>query len=100
MFLQPEELAEIAGRYAEVVIDDGELVLQWRSVVSLKYSTLPGIRDLHDLIFARNPGSDVRLRVGPLCYAGAIQPSQFRIKRGYSLAQSLVPTASLSTQDS
>ena len=44
-----EELGEIVGRYASVVIDDGEKVYQWRNALE-KYSALPGIRDLHDFI--------------------------------------------------
>ena len=93
------ELAEVAGQYADVVVDEGERVYKWRSSL-VKYSSLPGIRDLHDFIFARNPGMDVRLRVRPLCYTGAIRPTQFHVKRGYTLAESAIPTASLSYRNS
>ena len=56
------ELGQIAAQYASVEIDDGEKVYQWRNQLE-KYSNLPGIRNLHDFVFARNPGSDVKLRV-------------------------------------
>ena len=87
------ELAEIAGQYAFVVTDDGEKVKTWRDSL-VKYSTLQGIRELHDFLFARNPGSDVRLRARPLCYTGAIQDTTFHVKRGYRLHDSAIPTES------
>ena len=41
------ELGQVAGQYANVTIDDGAKVQPWRASL-VKYSTLPGIRDLHD----------------------------------------------------
>ena len=89
------ELGEIAAKYASVVIDEGEKVFQWREQL-VKYSTLPGICDLHDFMFARNPGSNVKLRVRRLCYTGAITESLFHVKRGYTLSESVIPTADMS----
>ena len=66
------ELGTVAENYSDAVIDDGSIVYEWRSLL-VKYSTLPGIRGLHDFVFVRNLGSDVKLRVRPLCYTGAIQ---------------------------
>ena len=63
------ELGKIAEQYAFVVIDEGERVYQWRG----------------SLIFVRQPGSDVKLKVRPLCYTGPISDSSFHVKRGYSL---------------
>ena len=41
------ELAEIAAQYSSVIIDEGDIVMQWREKLS-KYSTLPGICAMHD----------------------------------------------------
>lgn len=90
------ELGKIAEQYAFVVIDEGERVYQWRSSLE-KYSTLPGIRDLHDFIFVRQPGSDVKLKVCPLCYTGPISDSSFHVKRSYSLSESAIPSAAMSS---
>jgi len=58
----------------------------------MKYSTLPGIRELHDFVFACIPGCDVRLKVRPLCYTGCLKDSPFHVKRGYRLQESSFPT--------
>lgn len=49
------DLGDVARQYGDVVIDEGEKVLQWRSSLA-KYSTLPGIHTLHDFVFV-HPGS-------------------------------------------
>ena len=85
------ELGGIARQYADVVIDDGDKVQPWREAL-MKYSTLPGIRELHDFVFAYNPGCDVRLKVRPLCYTGCLKDSPFHVKRGYRLQESSFPT--------
>ena len=86
------ELGEIAKQYGFVVIDEGERVYLWRESLA-KYSSLPGIRDLHDFFFVRQPGSrDVKLKVRPLCYTGPIQDSSFHVKRGYRLSESAIPS--------
>ena len=74
-----------------MTIDDGEKVRPWRASLD-KYSTLPGIRNLHDFVFARNPGCNVRMKARRLCYKGLIQDSDFRVKRGHSLEESAIPT--------
>ena len=40
----PEELKEIAAPYADVIIDNGEVVVDWRNSLSAKYQKFPGIR--------------------------------------------------------
>lgn len=89
------ELGEIAERYACVVIDDGEKVYQWRRSLE-KYSTILGIREIHDFLFVRQPGSNVRLKVRPLCYTGPISDTTFHVKRGYSLSESAIPGDAMS----
>ena len=59
-------------------------------ILGVKYSTLPGIRDLHDFIFVRHSGSDVNLRVRAVCYTGTIEESNIHVKRGYELATSAI----------
>ena len=39
-----DELKEVISTYAEVVVDEGELVCDWRTPLSEKFSKLPGIR--------------------------------------------------------
>ena len=73
------ELGVIAGQYADVVIDEGDLVRPWRYSLA-KYSTLPGIRELHDFFFVRNPGCDVKLKVRRLCYTGENESTSFHVK--------------------
>lgn len=88
-----EEFDNIAGQY---VIDEGEKVCQWRSSLSEKYSALPGIRSLHDFIFARNPGSHVKLKVHPLCYTGPIEACAFHVNKGHTIVENVIPNSELS----
>ena len=48
------DLKELAGRFADVVVDDGEIVVDWRTPLSAKYTKYPGIRSQHDFVFTRN----------------------------------------------
>ena len=56
------ELKEVISQYAEVVVDNGEIVCDWRSPMT-KYSKLPGICSLHDFIKpgVRRPQAGARL---------------------------------------
>ena len=47
-----EELAGIVEPYAIVVIDSGDIVTPWRAALD-KYTKMPGIRGLHDFVFAK-----------------------------------------------
>ena len=70
------ELKEIISDYAEVVIDEGEIVCDWRNPLSEKFGKLPGIRSLHDFIYTTNSvTSKVVARSRKLCYAGRFQNS-------------------------
>ena len=85
------ELGQIAEQYANVVIDDGERVRPWRASLE-KYSQLPGIRALHDFVFARNPGCDVKMKARSLCYTGQLANTEFHVKRGYRLQDCAIPS--------
>lgn len=46
-----EELNQVISPYAEVTIDAEEILQIWRAPIASKYSTLPGIRALHDFVY-------------------------------------------------
>ena len=48
------ELKEICDLHAHTYIEDGMSVLQWREVLRIKYSDLPGTRKYHDFLIARS----------------------------------------------
>lgn len=78
-----DELKDIISLYAEVIVDDGTIVGDWREVVSQKYSRLPGIQKLHDFIFVIHPvTSGVVVRVRELCYTGTFRLSTSHLLRG------------------
>ena len=45
-----KQLRDVISRHAAVVVDNGKIVRSRREVVGEKYSGLPGIRDLHDVL--------------------------------------------------
>ena len=68
------ELAAVMSQSPDIttVIDNGNLVYPWRDRLSVKYTKLPGIRDLHDFILVRNPITNhSMMSVRKLCYSGA-----------------------------
>lgn len=87
-----EELKEIISPYAEVVIDEGNLVCNWRDSVAKKYSKVEGIRTLHDFIYVTNPVTSVVLaKVRKLCYAGDFEQSPIHVLRGRDAKESVIP---------
>ena len=66
-----EELkGEIALHADDVVVDQGEIVCDWRTNLT-KYSKLPGIRSLHDFVFAKNVTGGIVCKIRRLCYTGS-----------------------------
>lgn len=66
------ELKVIISDYAEVNVDDGTLVCDWREILSDKYSKISGIWQLHDFIFVKHPTTLCGVaRVWELCYTGS-----------------------------
>ena len=87
-----EELKEIISPYAEVVIDEGKLVCNWRNPLARKYSKVQGIRSLHDFIYVTNPVTSVVLaKVRKFCYAGSFQQSPSHVLRGRDVKESVIP---------
>ncbi len=86
-----DELSRIIGQYATVTEDDGEIVCDWRNSLD-KYSTLPGIRSLHDFIYTINSVTNsVVAKVRPLCYTGSFTNATIHVKAGRSLVENVIP---------
>lgn len=85
-----EELKEIISTYAEVIIDEGALVCDWRNPIANKFSKLPGIRSLHDFIFATK-GNRVEAKVRKLCHIGSYEPSTSHVLRGKDVSECIIP---------
>ena len=93
-----EELAGIVEPYAIVVIDSGDIVTQWRAALD-KYTKMPGIRGLHDFVFAKNPSTgDTMVRVHELCYDGPLKDSTIKVASGHLASDLVIPTPSLTYQ--
>ena len=69
-----QELTQVMSQSENItaVLENGRLIQNWREKVTIKYSKLPGIRDLHDFVMVRSPetGSATML-VRDYCYGGA-----------------------------
>ncbi len=86
-----QELKDIFALYADVFIDDGTLVCDWRNAMG-KYSKLPGIRSLHDFIFVKNPVTNAVLaKVRHLCASGTFNNSTIRVVNGRDAQESAIP---------
>ena len=76
------ELKDVISLYAEVIIDCGEIVCDWRNSMT-KYSKLPGIRSLHDFIFTTNPVTNwVIAKVRKNCYTGSFENATIHVLGG------------------
>lgn len=89
-----EELKEVISSYAAVVIDKGEIVHDWRSPLTQKFSKLPGIRSLHDFIYVLHPiTSKVVARTRRLCHTGLFQNSSGHVLRGRDTNDVAIPVS-------
>ena len=73
-------------RHATVMFDNGRIVRCWRETVTQKYSSLPGIRDLHDFLTLRNVGENALMKVRTNCYSGTLKSTPMAIRKGMSAA--------------
>ena len=88
-----KELKGIIGLHADVVIDHGEIVSDWRTKLT-KYSKLPGIRSLHDFVFAKNPISDsILCKTRQLCYRGGFENGTIYLSPGRDAHENVIPDA-------
>ena len=87
-----EELKNIIFPYAEVIVDDGSVVSDWRNKLS-KYSKFPGIRSLHDFLFVKNSATGkVVSKVRKLCYTGSYTNSTIHLQSNRSIDQNVLCT--------
>ena len=84
-----EELKEVISPYAEVIIDEGAIVCDWRNPLAKKFSKLPGIRTLHDFIFTTN-GSSVEAKERKLWHTGQYEKSALHILRGMDISECVI----------
>ena len=85
------DLQQIAEQFALVVIDNGGIVRTWREKVGEKYSSLPGIRELHDFVTVAMPPDKVVMKVRERCYAGPLRDTPTKVKRGFTADHSCIP---------
>lgn len=62
--------------------------------VSQKYTNLPGIRELHDFLSLKNPGTDAIVKVCEKCYSGALNNTPIKPSKGIN--PRLIPGVNLS----
>lgn len=88
------ELASCIERYADIVIDKGEIVHTWRDSL-IKYTKLPGIRSLHDFVIVRNPvSSKAVIHVRDYCHEGSIRDAPIGLAPGHVAEENAFPTES------
>ena len=87
-----EELKDVIALHADVVVDQGEIVCDWRTNLA-KYSKLPGIRTLHDFVIAKNSvtGSIV-CKTRRLCCKGNFDNATMHVLAGHHI-ENVIPNA-------
>ena len=68
--------------HASVTFDSGRIVRCWRDTVTQKYTNLPGIRELHDFLALKNPGTDAIMKVRDKCYTGTLKDTPMKLVKG------------------
>ena len=79
-----EELKDAIAPHADVV---GEMVCDWRA----KLTKLPGIRSLHDFLFAKNLLPDSIIRIRRLCYEESFENVTIHVLAGHHVVKMQVP---------
>ena len=64
---------------AQMVIEEGVSILQWRESLRSKYSDLPGTRKYHDFLIARSHDQSLVMKVRESCCSGSFSQSPLRI---------------------
>jgi len=65
-------------------------VCDWRSSISEKFSKLPGIRSLHDYVYAKS-ASGLVAAMRNLCYTGLYELSISNVLRGRFASECVIP---------
>jgi len=86
------ELGKVAEPYCSVVINQGEIVKEWRNPLT-KYTNTPGIRSSHDFLFARKNGN-TECRVRQYCHDGSLRCSTMKISNSHLPSEVVIPIAS------
>ena len=87
-----EELQKVILPYAEVIVDDGSIVSDWRNKLS-KYSKFLGIRSLYDFLFVKNSATGkVVSKVRNLCYTGSYTNSTIHLQSDRSIDENVLCT--------
>ena len=84
-----EELQNICQRFGATTIAEGADIGDWRSMLALKYSDLPGLRKMHDFLIIRN-NDNVIMKVRKSCHVGVPSESPLSI---VNPSQSVIPSA-------
>ena len=87
-----EELKGVIALHADVVVDQGEIVCDWRTNLT-KYSKLPGIRSLHDFVFAKNVTGGIVCKIRRLCYTGSFENAPIHVLAGHDVSDNMIPDA-------
>lgn len=84
-----QELKDVIARYADVVVDDGSIVCDWRNAMA-KYSKLPGICSLHDFIL--NPVTNMVIaKVRKNCAMGTFENATIHVINGRDIQECAIP---------
>ena len=83
------ELSGIISQFADIIIDDGDIVCAWRNPMN-KYSRLPGIRSLHDFVFT-SVINKVVAKVWKFCYTGRFEDATIHVISGRDATESVIP---------
>ena len=85
-----DELKSLCQPYATCFIEDGTIIFTWRDVLGEKYSSLPGVRNLHDFLIVRpNPGKTVIMKVQEHCFNPHEEPTASPL---HVISDTAVPT--------
>lgn len=87
------ELKLIAEQFGLVTLDNRGIVCTWREVGE-KYTSLPGIRELHDFVTVAMPPDKMVMKVHERCYAGALRDTPTKVKNGFCANESSIPRIS------
>lgn len=88
-----DDLKQICEQGATTFIEDGSSVCTWRDLLGEKYTSLPGVRKLHDFLVVRLYDGNVVMKVRDHIYTGGWKNSPL------TLCNPSLPTAPTDTYD-